>query len=184
MAASDLLQRELTWGQRYCHSLQQHDFDPVFEWLHERLGQVRWGQPCLIHGDYHGENLLLREDGAPFVIDWGNIRVSDRRADLAWTLLLSSTYGTPEVRERILREYERIAGGAMTDMPFFDAAAALRRLFSICGSLDRGADQLGMRPGAEGQMQDAPHIRSVYAVLTDRTGMRLPRIDALLDRLG
>jgi aminoglycoside phosphotransferase (APT) family kinase protein len=184
MAASDLLQRELAWGQEYCHSLQQYEFDPVFEWLRERLGQVQWGPPCLIHGDYHGENILLRDDGAPFVIDWGNIRVSDRRSDLAWTLLLSSTYGTPEMRARILQEYERIAGGRMADMPFFDVAAALRRLFSICGSLDQGADQLGMRPGAEGQMQDAPHIRSVYVVLRDRTGIRLPKIDALLDSLG
>jgi aminoglycoside phosphotransferase (APT) family kinase protein len=181
---STLIRRELTRRQESCHSLGQHAFDPVFEWLEQRLPQVRGMEPCLAHGDYHGDNILLRDDGAPFVIDWGNICVSDGRADLAWTLLLSSTYGRPEMRERILREYERIAGGRMEDMEFFDVAACLRRLFSICGSLDQGADQLGMRPGAEGMMQNARHIRDVYGVLRERTGIRLPRIDALLDSLS
>jgi len=141
-------------------------------------------KPCLAHGDFHGDNILIRDDGAPFVIDWGNIRVSDRRADLAWTLLLSSTYGHPEMRPRILQEYERIAGCRMEDMEFFDVAACLRRLASICGSLDQGADQLGMRPGAEGMMRNASHIRSVYDLLLERTGIRIPRIEALLAGLG
>jgi aminoglycoside phosphotransferase (APT) family kinase protein len=179
----DIMQRELSGRQASCHSLGQHAFDPVFVWLEEHLSQVRWMPPCLTHGDYHGDNILLRDDGAPFVIDWGNIRVSDRRADLAWTLLLSSTYGSPEMRGRIQQEYERIAGGRMEDMEFFDVAACLRRLFSICGSLDQGAHQLGMRPGAEGMMQNARHIRAVYDVLLERTGIRLPKIDALLASL-
>jgi aminoglycoside phosphotransferase (APT) family kinase protein len=186
LAAGDtlaLMQRELSGRQASCHSLGQHGFDPVFVWLEERMSQVRWAPPCLTHGDYHGDNVLLRDDGAPFVIDWGNIRVSDRRSDLAWTLLLSSSYGAPEMRAPILQEYERIAGARMEDMEFFDVAACWRRLFSICGSLDQGADQLGMRPGAEGMMQNARHIRAVYGLLLERTAVRLPRIDALLASL-
>jgi aminoglycoside phosphotransferase (APT) family kinase protein len=179
-----IMERELARAQAYCGSLQQREFDPVFEWLRGRSSRVQWGRPCLVHGDYHGENILIRDDGAAFVIDWGNIRVSDRRSDLGWTLLLSSTHGHPEMRARILQEYERIAGCRMEDMDYFDVAACLRRLFSITASLDQGAEQLGMRPGAEGLMRDAGHIQAVYDVLLERTGIRISRIEALLASLS
>jgi aminoglycoside phosphotransferase (APT) family kinase protein len=164
-----IMQRELSRAQAYCASLQQHEFGAVFEWLRDRFSQVRWGRPCLVHRDYHGGNILLRDDGAAFVIDWGNLQVSDRRSDLGWTL--------------ILQEYERIAGCRMEDLDYFDVAACLRRLSDISGSLDQGAERLGMRPGAERLMRNASHIRSVYAILLERTGIRIPRIEALLDTL-
>ena len=179
-----IMQRELSRAQAYCASLQQREFDAVFEWLRARFSQVRWGRPCLVHRDYHGQNILVRDDGAAFVIDWGNLRVSDRRSDLGWTLLLSSTHGTPEMRPRILQEYERISGCPMEDMDYFDVAACLRRLSDISGSLDQGAERLGMRPGAERLMRNASHIQNVYAVLIERTGIRIPRIEALLDTLS
>jgi aminoglycoside phosphotransferase (APT) family kinase protein len=179
-----IMQRELVQAQAHCRSLHQQEFDAFFEWLRERFTRVRWGPPCLVHRDYHGENILLRDDGAAFVIDWGNIRVSDRRTDLGWTLLLSSTYGTPEMRPLILQAYERSAGCQMEDLDYFDVVACLRRLSDISGSLDQGATQLGMRPGAEEMMRNAPHIQSVYAVLLERTGIRIPQIEALLATLS
>ena len=36
--------------------------------------------------------------------------ISDSRFDLAWTLLLMSTHGDPEIRGLILREYKRLSG--------------------------------------------------------------------------
>lgn len=179
-----IMQRELARVQTRYADLGQHEFAPIIEWLRARSAQVRWLPPCLVHRDYHGQNILVRDDGAPFVIDWGNIRVSDRRADLGWTLLLSSTYDAPKMRERILHAYERIAGCPMEDMEFFDVAACLRRLSDISGSLGQGAERLGMRPGAETLMRDAPHIQRVYALLCERTGIRIARIEALLASWG
>jgi aminoglycoside phosphotransferase (APT) family kinase protein len=178
-----IMQRELVQAQAKGDSLRQQEFSAVFEWLRERFSQVRWGAPCLVHRDYHGENILLRDDGAAFVIDWGSIRVSDRRSDLGWTLLLSSTYGAPEMRPLILEAYERSAGCRMEDLDYFDVVACLRRLSDISGSLDQGPAQLGMRPGVEELMRNASHIESVYAVLLERTGIRIPKIEALLDTL-
>lgn len=63
-------------------------------------------------------------------------------------------------------------------------SASLRRLFDISVSLSDGADKLGMRPGAEGLMkQNAGHIKNVYALLRDRTGITIPEIEVLLSSL-
>jgi len=72
----------------------------------------------------------------------------------------------------------------MEDLDYFDVVACLRRLSDISGSLDHGPERLGMRPGVEAMMRNAPHIQSVYALLRERTGIRIPRIEALLDTLS
>jgi aminoglycoside phosphotransferase (APT) family kinase protein len=175
-----IVDHDLSQWQEYCHHFQRHEFDPVFDWLRERILDVRFGQPSVIHFDYHPWNILLTDDVTAFVIDWTNVRVSDFRLDLAWTLLLMSTYGNPEGRERVLGEYERIAGHSAEQIEFFDVAACLRRLASILISLSEGPDKLGMRPGAEAMMKNVGHIKSVYALLRDRTGITIAEVEELL----
>lgn len=175
-----IIDHDLSQWQEYLHCFQRHEFDPVFDWLRERIVDVRFGQPSVIHWDYHPWNILLTDDGAAFVIDWTNVKVSDFRLDLAWTLLLMSTYGNPEGRERVLGEYERITGHSIEHIEFFDVVACLRRLTSILISLSEGPDKLGMRPGAEAMMKNVSHIKSVYALLRDRTGITIAEVEELL----
>jgi aminoglycoside phosphotransferase (APT) family kinase protein len=117
------------------------------------------------------------------VIDWTNVDVSDYRLDLSWTLLLMSTYGSPESRELVLGEYERAAGHSVEQIEYFEVAACLRRLFSILVSLAAGAERLGMRPGAEAMMKNVDHIGSVYARLRQRTGIAIAEVDRLISSL-
>ena len=138
----------------------------------------------VLHWDFHPFNILLRTDDTPAVIDWGNIQVSDSRFDLAWSLLLTSTYGDPSARDRLLTGYERAAGEKIEQIEFFDAAASIRRLGSILLSLSEGSEKMGMRSGAEEMMLARPeHIRSVYALLVGRTGIRIPEAERLLATL-
>lgn len=182
---SEIFRRQLSYWQSYTHALESHTFDPIFSWLDERLPTVRFGSPSLIHMDFHPYNILLREeDGAAYVIDWTSAEVSDYRLDLAWTLLLMSTYGNPESRALVLGEYERIAGHRVERIKYFEVAACLRRLFSIAVSLSSGADKLGMRPGSEAMMADGAHIERVYARLRERTGITIAEVEKLLSRLG
>jgi aminoglycoside phosphotransferase (APT) family kinase protein len=127
---------------------------------------------------------LLRNDGVAFVIDWTNVAVSDRRVDLAWTLLLMSTYGSAEPRKLVLGEYGRIAGAKIEQIEFFDVMACLRRLATIMISLGSGADRLGMRPGAEAMMKNASHIEKVYRLLCERTGLTIEKVEDLLSALS
>src|SRR5205085_1520958 len=58
-------------------------------WLTSRRSTVPCERLVVVHGDFHRNNVLLRADGAPFVIDWSNVRLADCRSDLAWTRLIT-----------------------------------------------------------------------------------------------
>jgi aminoglycoside phosphotransferase (APT) family kinase protein len=178
------INRWLSEAQRHLEDFQANEFTPALNWLKARSSEVPCERLSVTHGDYHPYNILLRNDGAAFVIDWGNVEVADFRSDLTWTLLLTSTYSNPEARDIILGEYERIAGYQIEGIEYFEVMAILRRLFSISMSLSDGASRMGMRPGAETIMkQNVDHIKNVYALLIDKTGIAIPKIEIMLESL-
>lgn len=180
---SDILARQFFEWQERVHALQIDAFDPVFEWLSVRMPDVSFGSPSLLHMDYHHYNVLVREDGASFVIDWGSAMVSDYRVDLAWTLLVMSGFGRPDLWELVLAGYERAAGRRVEQLEFFTVIACTNRLFGILVSLSVGAAQMGMRPGAEAMIKNVAHIEYVYALLLERTGTTIQEVERLLSTL-
>jgi len=178
------IKRWFAHAQKHLDDFQANEFAPALDWLNERSIDVPCERLSVTHGDYHPYNVLLKNDGAAFVIDWGNIEVADFRSDLAWTILLTSTYGNPQAREIILGEYERIAGDKIEQIEYFEVMAILRRLFSISVSLSDGAGRLGMRPGAEIMMkQNVSHLKNVYELLIDRTDITISKIERLIEIL-
>ncbi|MFC1717507.1 phosphotransferase family protein [Candidatus Poribacteria bacterium] len=172
-------------GQEYIDRFGMNEFAPIMDWLRERRLNVPCERPSVIHLDYHPHNILLREDGKAFVIDWTNIGVADFRMDIAWTIVLTSNYGDPEVRQIILDEYERLAGHRVEQIEYFEVMASLRRLFSIIVSINQGAEKMGMRPEAVTSMkQNVGHIRNVYTFMLDRTGIAIPEIETLISTLS
>jgi len=172
-------------GQEYIDRFQMDGFIPVLNWLRKRISDVPCERLSVIHYDYHPHNILVRDDGRAFVIDWTSIDVADFRMDLAWTILLTSAYGTPEARQIILDEYERIAGQKIEQIEYFEVAAGLRRLFSVAVSLRDGADKLGMRPEAVTSMKrNMDHVKNVYTFMRDRTGIAVPEIETLISNLS
>jgi len=173
--------RWISWAQERIDRHQKGEFQPVLDWLRERSSDILCKRLSVIHFDYHPYNVLLQNDGRAFVIDWTNIDIADFRLDLAWTILLTSTYGNPEAREIILREYERIAGHRIEQMEFFEVAAVLRRLYSISASLSDGSAKLGMRPEAVAMMkQNVGHIKNLCSFLYDRTSINIPEMETLI----
>ncbi len=160
------------WLERF----GQPGYGPAADWLERRAETVRRRPPALIHLDYHGSNILMR-DGRPYVIDWTSAGVSDPRFDLAWTSLL---VGGGEVWAMVRQDYERTAG-PVEDFDFFEVFACLRRLFSVTASLAHGADKLGMRPGAEATMRRAAgQMKAIYQLLLDRCGVTIPEVERML----
>ncbi|NLJ84897.1 MAG: phosphotransferase family protein [Firmicutes bacterium] len=160
-------------------------FESAFRWLTVGYDRVVWQEPCLTHCDFHPENILMKDGENPFVIDWGGARLQDFRFDLAWTILLMSTYASKEVGELVLKQYQEISKTKILDIEYFQVVAALRRLLSIYLSARDGAAELGMAPGAEAlMMSDMGHIERVYEMFCDHTDLRLPIIEGFLDRLG
>jgi len=102
----------------------------------------------------------------------------DYRADLAWTMLLMSTYDDPAFREIILKSYEEASGREIRDIEFFDVLAIGRRILDVSSSFVVGAEQAGMRAGALKMMRKfSDHLHKVYELLKERTGLRLPEFE-------
>ena len=178
------IDHKLSRMRRGVDRFRKAGFGAILDWLEERRSVVTCARLSLTHGDYHPKNVLLRSDGAPFIIDWGGADIADFRSDLAWTLLLMSTYVDPEIREVVLGEYKRIAGQRIEQIEYFEVMAIFRRLFDISVSLTEGASEMGMRPGAEEMMkQNVDHIKRVHTLLQERTGITISEIEALLSTL-
>ena len=155
-------------------------FNRIVDWLEKKKSTARSRKLSLAHLDYHPYNILIRNDGAPFIIDWTGFDITDYRVDLAWTLLLCSTYGEPKMRDRILRMYEKIARSNVENIEYFEVIAATRRIGSIYLSLRDGAEKLGMLPETvETMRKQKRHIETVIKVLSDRTGIALEEFEEL-----
>lgn len=153
------------------------DVEPALDWLDRGVTGVDPLPPRVTHNDFHPGNILRDETGQMTVIDWTGVAVTDPRFDLSWTLLLRETYGAPGASER---ERERYASQLpIPDLEFFEAAARLRRLFSLIISLTAGPEALGMRPGAETQMRmELQQSAASYERFVEITGLRLPSYEA------
>jgi aminoglycoside phosphotransferase (APT) family kinase protein len=161
------------------------DFLPVFEWLEARRDQVPCDRHGPVHWDFHPANILLRPDGSAVVIDWTQASISDTRFDVGWTLLLIGSHEDLSWRERVLREYERLAGSPVEQIAYFEVVAALKRLYSFAVSVSHGAETLGMRPGAEEAMKrQAGSLSRAYDMLVERTGVRVSELERLFESLG
>jgi aminoglycoside phosphotransferase (APT) family kinase protein len=159
-------------------------FQPVLDWLQERGSGVEQVGLSLIHQDYHTRNVIQREDGSLVVLDWTQAMPGDYRADLAWTVVLMSTYDRPSFREVILEAYEEASGKKVRDIEYFEVLAAARRLLSVSISFSVGAERLGMRPEALEMMKESKgHLTEVYRRLRDATGIRLHEFEEILEGL-
>ncbi len=69
--------------------------------LHMRLDSMpKLKQVC--HGDFNPSNVIVREDGAAFVIDWAHVTQGPGAADAARTYLLFSLEGNTKTAEYYL----------------------------------------------------------------------------------
>ena len=61
--------------------------------IHRAVDELPDGQ-SICHGDFHPDNILLHPQG-PVIIDWGLATSGNPAADIAWTVYLFRSGGTP-----------------------------------------------------------------------------------------
>lgn len=155
---------------------------PVVDWLTERKPCIDAVPQSLVHMDFHGMNVMLREDGSEAVIDWGLSRIGDPRMDVGWTLLLYTTYGGEMFRGPILTEYVEQSGEEVDDIEYFEAMAATRRIIDFATIMEGGVGSSGLKPEVvEIMKKSKEHYQGVHDVLTARTGIRLDEFAGKLD---
>ncbi len=139
---------------------EKHGFAPGWEWLMKHPPSTM--SPAVVHGDFHPENVLVGPGGELCVIDWTQVRVTDYRFDLGWTLLLGDAAG---IRDKLLRGYEEARQATVPDIAYFEAASALKRLLIFALILEDGPGIVGLRPGVEEKIAEsmAEHIRALYS---------------------
>ena len=69
--------------------------------LHARLeGMPKHNKVC--HGDFDPSNIIVREDGVPFILDWSHATQGNAAADVARTYLLFKLRGEDETAEKYM----------------------------------------------------------------------------------
>ena len=82
--------------------IAQTDFDATTRYdLHTRLeGMPKHNKVC--HGDFNPSNIIIAEDGAPYILDWSHATQGNASADVARTYLLFWLSGDVESAELYL----------------------------------------------------------------------------------
>ena len=72
--------------------------------LHTRLeGMPKHNKVC--HGDFNPSNVIIAEDGTPYIIDWSHVTQGNASADVARTYLIFSLQGKKELAEKYMDSF-------------------------------------------------------------------------------
>ncbi len=152
---------------------------PVLDWIYENKPGDTSEHQSICHMDFHGMNVMIDESDQSFVIDWGASGIGDSRLDLAWTLLLYTTFGGSMYYTPLIETY-REKGGKTGSLEFFEVMAAARRVSDLM-KVTMGDGSTGLRPDVLKLMREQKtHFIKVHDFLEERTGIRLVELDAFL----
>jgi aminoglycoside phosphotransferase (APT) family kinase protein len=82
--------------------------------------------PCLLHGDYHFANVLLKEECISAVLDWEYSALGDPRWDVMNAYVAMVEFNAEAQAKQFLRTYERYSGLTLEDGALWRAAVALQ----------------------------------------------------------
>ncbi len=69
--------------------------------LHTRLESMpKHNKVC--HGDFNPSNIIMTEDGTPYILDWSHVTQGNASADVARTYLLFNLAGEAEIADKYL----------------------------------------------------------------------------------
>ena len=64
----------------------------------------------LCHGDFNPTNIIVKEDGSYYIIDWAHVTQGNASADVARTFLLFSMQGKTELADKYLNLFSLKSG--------------------------------------------------------------------------
>jgi len=157
---------------------------PGIEWLEaHRPPDER--DVCIVHKDFHPANVMVEDDAVTGVLDWPNVDLTDRHADLGFTLfLLETAVAEPRsLRERLivgfgrrlftrlyLRAYRRHLPVDRGLLRYYRSLLALRRTGQYGVWRQVGAEATGSRPDAVARLDDA-QVETVARYFRKHTGV-------------
>jgi len=173
-----LINREIHTLRGLIRDYGQTELAPLLDWLHAQRERVSAPQIAVTHRDFHPSNVLLTDDGAPYVVDWG-WQISDARYDLAWTLAQLTREGQAEFAAHTLDAYTRINTAGADALGYFTLLAETRWLVSVAARTRYGFDSADERHTYRESVRES--VQAALALLTRETGVTLPTAQQLLE---
>jgi aminoglycoside phosphotransferase (APT) family kinase protein len=141
----------------------------------------------VIHGDFHPVNVMVEGDTVSGVLDWPNVDLADRHADLGFTLFLLEAeaaephglwqrlivdFGRRLFTRLYLRAYRRHLPVDRGLLRYYRSLLALRRLGQYGVWRQVGAEATGSRPDAITRLDDA-QVETVIRYFRKHTGVKV-----------
>jgi aminoglycoside phosphotransferase (APT) family kinase protein len=108
----------------------------VWKMARDLLPGLRKVEPTLVHIDYSPGNVLWSEGRISAIVDWEEAAYGDPGIDVAYCRMQMYLKGTGSVADEFLDAYEREAGQRVSNLGFWELAAAARPMFSPEGWFD------------------------------------------------
>ncbi len=85
--------------------ISEADLDAATKYeLHTRLnGMPKHSKVC--HGDFNPSNIIITDDGTPYILDWSHVTQGNGSADAARTYLLFRLHKQDELSEKYMKLY-------------------------------------------------------------------------------
>lgn len=180
----EAVERYLGYHNAFLEETGNKMLTSVAKWLRERRSGIPETEPSMLHGDYHADNILVRDNGEPVVIDWGASKIGDPREDLSWTMLLHSIYGDIQAGSRLIESYRALSSRPVEDIDYFLVMSVIRRLVDMLYSLFAGSEAKGMRKETVKLMKaNKEQYMKAYSILKDITGLKLEELHSYLSKM-
>ncbi len=144
--------------------------DPILDWMAANK------PPCdryvLLHGDYHGGNVLADRGAIAAVVDWEGVSIGDAAYDVCWTPVLWSAFGMSDAdaTDFMVKRYEEAAGYEVGHVDFYLTVSAVQLLLYMLMTRAHVAGGGPQKPGAEIMLQDEPPRRCAK-IIEEKTGI-------------
>jgi aminoglycoside phosphotransferase (APT) family kinase protein len=160
------------------------ELNPLIQWLKTNKDGIEFERISILHNDFHPHNVIISEEGNPYVIDWPACSIGDYRQDLGWTLLLSGAYSSRDVRDLVLRSYENALGSKVENIEYFEILAATRRIMDMFLFFGQSIEDAGIREETLQQIKETVfHLEYISSFVKEVTGIIIQKFDELIQSL-
>lgn len=144
--------------------------DPILDWM--AAHKPPSDQYVLLHGDYHGGNVLADQGVIAAVVDWEGVSIGDAAYDVCWTPVLWRAFGVSDVdaTDFLVKRYEEAAGRKVRHVDFYTTVSAVQLLLYMLMTKAHADGGNTQKPGAEIMLQGEPPIRCAK-LLEEKTGI-------------